>query len=218
MSYGHVASNAADWRLLRRRFPTRHKTKHHAAPDYVHVPNFVRQLHIEQQRDVALSPYAIEFLLLTAARSNEVSGMQWAEVDFDAGIWTVPVTRTKSGRELRVPLSTRALEILVEQRRRTNSEYVWPGVRRSKPINSKSVYLYLVRTMQLKFKFTLHGLRSSFRDWAGNETNFDRVTCELALAHQAGDATELAYRRQDALEKRRKLMMAWASFCCGEQR
>ena len=79
------------------------------------------------------------------------------------------------------------------------------------PISNKVVYLYLTRTMG--FKVTLHGFRSTFRDWAGNETNFDRVRCELALAHKAGDATELAYRRSDALEKRRKLMDAWSTYC-----
>jgi integrase len=219
LSYGHCERNPADWRLLKRRFPSRHQTKPHSAMDYRAIPGFVQRLHVEQERDEVLSPFVLEFLLLTACRVNEVCGMKWDEAPL---LWTLPPDLTwnipaarmmKSDREHRVPLSTRAVELLARQRERTKGEYVWPGVRGKKPISTKSVYLYLVRTMSLKF--TLHGFRSSFRDWAGNETNFDRVTCELALAHRAGDATKLAYRRSDALEKRRALMQAWADFCAG---
>lgn len=107
-----------------------------------------------------------------------------------------------------MPLSDRAVALLEQQFKRMKSEFVWSTGKR--PISNKAVYLYLTRTMGLPF--TLHGFRSTFRDRAGNETSFDRVTCELALAHQAGDATELAYRRSDALTKRRALMDAWAAY------
>jgi integrase len=214
MAHGHCVANPADWRRMKYRFPNhRAAVKHFAAMDYIKVPEFVRQLHIEQERNTALSPYVIEFLLLTACRANEVIRMQWVEVDFDAKVWVVPASRTKVGREHRVPLADRALELLAERRLRTNSDFVWQSHRSDGPINKKAVYLYLTKTMSLRALATLHGLRSTFRDWAGNETHFDRVACELALGHKAGDATELAYRRSDALEKRRALMDAWASFC-----
>jgi integrase len=101
------------------------------------------------------------------------------------------------------------LELLKLQTRK--GDYVWKGRIPSKTIDSRALYRYLTRSM--KVPATVHGFRSSFRDWAGNETNFDRVTCELCLAHRVGDATELAYRRSDALEKRRRLMQAWCEFC-----
>ena len=136
--------------------------------------------------------------------------MQWAEVDFAAKVWTVPGERTKSGREHRVPLSERMLELLQRQREITDGEYVWPG-RKEKPISTKAIYLFL--TQRMGEPVTVHGFRASFASWAGNETNTDRVTCELALGHRSGNAVELAYRRGVELEKRRALMEAWAEFC-----
>jgi integrase len=217
MSHEHCESNPADWRRLKYRFPNhRPVVKHFKAMDYMEVPPFVRDLHKEQQRNVALSPTVIEFLVLTACRSNEVTQMKWSEVDLDSKIWTVPAERTKAARDHRVPLSERAVALLelkafgnCAQLPKT-SDAVW-STDGKRPISNKAIYLYLTRTLGLTV--TLHGFRSAFRDWAGNETSFDRVTCELALAHKAGDATELAYRRSDALAKRRALMDAWSAYC-----
>jgi integrase len=136
--------------------------------------------------------------------------MRWEEIDWEQKIWTVPASRTKAAREHRVPLSVRVLELLKLQFQTAKGDYVWRG-RKGRPINNRVLYRYLIRSM--KVPVTIHGFRSSFRDWAGNETHFDRITCELALGHRAGDATELAYRRSDALEKRRALMGAWSQFC-----
>ena len=211
------AVNPADWRRLQYRFPNRRKTpaKHHKAMDYARVPGFVLQLHKEQERNEAIGPFVIECLLLTGCRTEEVTGMRWAEVELENKLWVVPAERTKSARDHRVPLSERAVALLAQQYAISGKgEYVWPSpINGKRPISTKAPYLYLTRTMGLPF--TLHGLRSTFRDWSGNETYFDRVTCELALAHKAGNATELAYRRADALEKRRKLMDAWAAYCEG---
>jgi len=203
MAMGHCPINPADWWRMKHRFAKGPPGNHFAALDYMKVPDFVKQLHIVQQRNTALSPYVIEFLILTACRSSEVVGMRWSEVDFDAKLWTIPASRTKAAREHRVPLSDRALALLIQRREVSDSEYAWP-------LSIKAIYLL---TKNLAVGVTVHGFRSSFRDWSGNETNFDRVTCELALGHRAGDATELAYRRSDALAKRRALMDAWAAFC-----
>jgi integrase len=203
MALGHCPTNPADWRRMKHRFAKTPPGNHFAALDYVKVPGFVKQLHVVQQRNTALSPYVIEFLILTACRSSEVVGMRWSEVDFDAKLWTIPASRTKAAREHRVPLSDRAMALLIQRRKVSDGEHVWP-------IGIKAIYLL---TKNIAVGVTVHGFRSSFRDWAGNETNFDRVTCELALGHRAGDATELAYRRSDALVKRRTLMDAWAEWC-----
>ena len=203
VSMGYRENNPADWKLMKHRFSNQSPGSHFTAMDYAHVPDFVRRLQIEQRRNVALSPYAIEFLLLTASRLNEVVGMQWSEIDFDNKLWIVPASRTKAAREHRVPLSDRALTLLQIRLRADTQPNVWS-------LTGRSLYKFLTKNMGEPV--TIHGFRSSFRDWAGNETNFDRVTCELALGHKAGDATELAYRRSDALAKRRALMDAWAAY------
>jgi integrase len=212
IAHGHCTTNPAEWRLMKHRFPKRNGSKHHTAMDYTKVPEFVRRLREEQRQNEALSPWVIEFLLLTAARSNEVTGMRWAEVDFEARVWVMPAARTKSGREHRVPLCDRAMELLRHQREATGknlpAEFVWPGRSGKTFINGKALYQFLTKTMGEDV--TIHGFRSAFRDYAGNETHYDRVTCELALGHRAGDQVEIAYRRQDALNKRRALM---ESFC-----
>jgi integrase len=204
-----TANNPADWRIMKRRFPKVAPVQHFTAMDYMQVPAFVKQLHSAQECRAALSPYIIEFLILTACRTNEATRMRWEEIDWEQKIWTVPASRTKAAREHRVRLADRTL-VLLKQQLSARGDYVWKG-RTSKPIDNRALYRYLTGSM--KAPVTVHGFRSSFRDWAGNETHFDRVTCELALAHKAGDATELAYRRSDALEKRRALMDAWADYC-----
>jgi integrase len=204
-----TANNPADWRIMKYRFPNAARVHHFTAMDYIQIPAFIKRLVQAQKVGLALSPYVIEFLILTACRANEVARMRWEEIDWEQKVWTVPASRTKSAREHRVPLSNRALALLARQPRK--GDCVWTS-RKGASIGAKALYLYVARYM--KVPVTIHGFRSSFRDWAGNETNFDRVTCELALGHQAGDATELAYRRSDALAKRRALMTEWAAYCC----
>jgi integrase len=194
--------------------------RHFAALDYKDVPAFVRELRMQQSQGGALSPAVIEFIVLTAARENEVCGMQWREVDWAERIWTLPASRSKTGREHRVPLSDRALALLSLQRGPTLAHtpadpdgYVWPGRSGYEPVTGKSVYKFMTQTMGVKA--TIHGLRSSFRDWAGDTTHFARNDIEECLGHAVGDATERAYRRKDGLDKRRVIMEAWANHCAG---
>ena len=153
---------------------------------------------------------ALEFLILCAARSGEVYGARWSEIDFDAGIWTVPRERMKAGKEHRDPLSKRALEILKTLDEARVNDFVFPGERKNRPLSSSAMEMLLGR-MKVD-QYTTHGFRSAFRDWAGDATTFPRELAEAALAHKVGDETERAYRRSDALEKRRKLMQAWADY------
>ena len=157
---------------------------------------------------------ALELCILTAARSGEILGMRWDEIDLDKKIWTVPAHRMKAGREHRVPLSQRATAILVRLTEQRSGDFVFPGQRRGKPLSNKAMEM-MMRRMKIE-NATVHGFRSSFRDWAGNETGYPRDLIETALAHVIGNKAEQAYRRSDALEKRRNLMEAWASYCSGQ--
>jgi hypothetical protein len=138
-------------------------------------------------------------------------GMRWSELDLDKKIWTVPAKRMKAGREHRVPLAPRAVTILRQLEKVSTGEFVFAGRARNKPLSNMAMEMVL-RRMNID-NATVHGFRSSFRDWAGNVTNFPREVTETALAHVIGDKAEQAYRRGDALEKRRKLMEAWAGYC-----
>jgi integrase len=138
-----------------------------------------------------------------------VLGARWDEIDLTAKVWTVPVGRTKAGREHRVPLSSRAVAILEKLAEAKRGGFVFPGQRPAAPLSIMALEMVLRR---MKVDATVHGFRSSFRDWCGEETSFPREIAEAVLARVAGDATERAYRRGDALEKRRKLMAAWASY------
>jgi integrase len=191
--------NPAAWRgHLALILPKRGKLSrgHHAAMPFDDVPGFVARL---RERE-ALAARALEFLILTAARSGEVLGAAWSETDLAIRVWTIPAARMKSGREHRVPLPERAVEILQRLAETRIVDTVFPICRTS-------------LTKLLPSGATLHGFRSSFRDWCGESTSFPREVAEAALAHSTGDATERAYRRGDALEKRRTLMEAWAAFC-----
>jgi integrase len=197
--------NPAQWKgnlahLLPRR--PRLAKEHFAAMDYHHVREFIASL--RQTETVAAS--ALEFCILCASRSGEVLGAKWDEIDLDAMVWTIPPNKMKSGRAHRVPLSDRALAILEDMAAHRCSDFVFPGRRRNQL--GKTCFGSLVPKGA-----TIHGFRSSFRDWSGNETHFAREVCESALAHATGNSVEQAYRRSDALEKRRALMEAWAQFC-----
>lgn len=206
--------NPARWRghldhLLPK--PQKLSRGHHAAMPYDQVAAFVADL---RSRD-AITAMAIEFLILCTARSGEVMGMTWEEVDLEAAVWTVPGARMKAGREHRVPLTARAMEILEKVRPLSEhgedgpTGFVFRGTRGG-PLSVMAMTMQM-RRME-KGHFTIHGFRSAFRDWCGEESSFPREIAEAALAHTVGDATERAYRRGDALEKRRKLMEAWASY------
>ena len=181
---------------------------HHAAMPYPDVPAFVQELQGKQR---SMAARALEFLILTAARAGEVLGATWAEIDLERGLWTVPANRMKAGDEHRVPLSPRALAIVGVLHEMRISDYVFPGQREGRPLSS-TAFEMLLRRMKAD-AFTTHGFRSAFRDWAGDTTSVSREIAEAALAHRVGNATELAYRRTDALEKRRALMAAWADYC-----
>jgi integrase len=189
--------------------PRRQKVEqqHFAAMDYRALPAFVAYLRKEETP----ARLVLEFLILTAARSTEVREARWWEIDFEAKIWTVPADRMKAGLTHRIPLSSRAVEILkiMNARRIDGIGYVFPSTRPGRPISYRPLYALLPAPA------TLHGLRSTFRDWCGEETSFPREIAEGALAHATGNAVEAAYRRGGALEKRRVLMEAWASFCGG---
>ncbi|MFG1379497.1 tyrosine-type recombinase/integrase [Xanthobacter autotrophicus] len=202
--------NPARWKgHLALTLPKRQKLQrgHHAALPYADVPAFLKRLRLVR----GMSSFALEFAILSAARSGEVRGARWPEIDADKKLWAVPAERMKAGREHRVPLGPRALEILdtVAQLKRGPDDLVFPGQKRGSPLSDMSLTALLRR---LKVDATAHGFRSSFRDWAGDHTTFPREVAEAALAHAVGDATEAAYRRSDALEKRRALMLAWDVF------
>ena len=211
---GHrKGENPAAWRgqlehlLAKRQRLTR---GHHAALRFDAVPEFIGKLRARE----ATAALALEFLILTAARSGEVRGATWTELDLEAKVWTVPAARMKAGREHRVPLSARALEILAAVQPLANGRadaVVFPATT-GKPL-SDAAFSALLKRMGVDGEYTPHGFRSSFRDWAGEVSNFPREVAEQALAHVVGDATERAYRRGDALAKRRKLMEAWAGYC-----
>jgi integrase len=201
-----TGENPAAWRgHLALILPKRGKLTrgHHAAMNYRDIPAFVAKLRERESIPVA----ALEFLILTAARLGEALGATWDEFDRDAKVWTIPAGRMKAAKEHRVPLSTSAMAIIGRMASIRTGDLVFPGQRRCRPL-SKAALAVLMPSGA-----TAHGFRSGFRDWCGEETNFPRELAEAALAHSAGDATERAYRRGDALEKRRGLMEAWASFC-----
>jgi integrase len=200
--------NPARWRgHLDKLLPKRQKLKrgHHAALPYSEVPAFVYEL---RQRE-AIAALALEFCILTAARSGEVLGATWSEINRQAKVWTVPPVRMKGGREHRVPLSSRAMEILDKLASQRAGDHIFPGQKGGRPLSGMAMEMVLRR---MKAGVTIHGFRSSFRDWAGECTTFPREIAEAALAHLVGDETERAYRRGDALEKRRLLMESWAGF------
>lgn len=187
--------------------------EHHAAMPWKQLPAFIKRLHAGEDGS-QLVREALEFLILTAARSGEVRGMTWAEIDWDTKLWEVPASRMKSGRPHTVPLPPRAIEILEARlaERVAVSELVFPGRSLKLPMSDMTLKMALRR---MDLMFDPHGFRSSFRDWVSDATNFPSDIAEAALAHMKGDKTEAAYARSTMLEKRRKLMEAWAAFLAG---
>lgn len=185
-------------------------SKHHAALPYGELPAFMNEL----RKREALSARALEFLILTTARTEEVLNFRWNEVNFDSQTWIVPPGRMKKERGHDVPLSPRAIAILrdVAPLAAFENAHVFPGSRRDRGL-SNMAFEALLRRMG-KDAITTHGFRSTFRDWAGDETDAAREVAEAALSHIVGDKAEQAYRRGTAFQKRRKLMNDWADYCC----
>jgi integrase len=210
MKYRAEGLNPARWRghldHLLPRVSRVARIKHHAALPFDDVPAFMVKL--RQQEGIAAR--ALEYLILSVARTGEVLGMVWAEADLRRDVWAVPAGRMKAGREHRVPLVPRAVEILKDMQKIRDGEVVFPGRGREKPLSNMA----LLKTLERMGRddITAHGFRSSFRDWASERTSFPREVIEMALAHAIGDKVEAAYRRGDLFEKRRQLMNAWAQF------
>lgn len=204
-----TGENPARWKgHLDKLFPKRskvQKVRHHPALPYTEIPVFIKKLN----EHTGIGANALKFTVLNAARTGEVINATWDEIDLEAGIWTIPGDRMKSGREHRVPLSSAALELL-SGLARVNT-YVFPGWVKDKPISNMTMLKLLKKDLGYSDK-TVHGFRSSFRDWAAETTNFPSEVVEMALAHVIENQTEAAYRRGDLFTKRQKLMESWACF------
>jgi integrase len=196
--------------------PKRERVEHMAALPYDEIPAFMAKLRAID--DSLHRARALEFTILTAAQSGETFWATWDEINFAERLWIIPKERMKKRKEHSVPLSERAWQII--QGQLTAQGYdeknppvrglIFPGARDERPMSNTQMLFMLQR---LGVKLTVHGFRSTFRDWAGDKTIFPRDLIEFALAHRVGDATEEAYRRRDALEKRHKLMEDWATYC-----
>ena len=181
------------------------KAGHHAALPFAEMSDFMAVL----RRTDGISARALEFTILTAARTGEVIISRWDEIDFDEAVWSVPAARMKSHRPHRVPLSKRVIELL-RAMPRDSSGYIFPGSIEGKPISNTAMLKLLV---DMRSGLTVHGFRSAFSDWARERTAYPRDVIEMCLAHIIKDKSEAAYRRGDALEKRRRLMEEWARYC-----
>ena len=210
-----LGENPARWRghlqnLLPRRAKVQ-KVEHHPALPYGEVGAFMADL--RRQQGTAAS--ALEFLILTACRTGEGVGARWREFNTGEGVWTVPAERVKSGREYRTPLSPPALAVIgaMQEERTTEREtdFVFPGGKRDRPLSNTALMAVVKRLG--RGDITVHGFRSTFRDWAAERTNYPREVAEMALGHAVSDKVEAAYRRSDLFEKRRRLMNEWSRFC-----
>jgi integrase len=208
--------NPARWRgHLSKLLPARSKVRqvqHHSALPYSELPAFLGAL---RQQEGTAAP-ALEFTILTAARTGETIGGKWGEINWTDKVWIIPGARMKGRKEHRVPLCDRALAILKEIRpadhsSMSNEQFIFSKAKHGRPL-SNMAYLMLLRRMG-RADLTVHGFRSSFRDWAAERTNFPSEVAEMALAHAVGSKVEAAYRRGDLFEKRRRLMQQWATFC-----
>jgi integrase len=202
--------NPARWRgHLDHLLPARNKVrevKRHAALPYQEIGKFMGQL----RERAGVAAKALEFAILTGARTGEIIGAQWEEFDLATKAWAIPGSRMKAGREHRIPLSDPAMAVLKSMQSVRQNEYVFPGDRRAGLSNM--ALLATLRRMN-RGDVTTHGFRSSFRTWAAERTSFPRELVEVALAHVVGNKVEAAYQRGDMLDRRRRLMDAWANFC-----
>ena len=210
-----VGENPARWRgHISNMLPRRNKARtvqHHPALPWAETSAFMIRLRNES----GVAAQALEFTVLTAARTGEAIGATWAEVDLVGKLWTVPAPRMKAGKEHRVPLTEAALAVLTRvatlRQDKTPQEFVFPGSRPKEPLSNMAMAM-LMRRMKLEH-LTVHGFRSTFRDWAAETTDYPSDVVEMALAHQIGDKVQAAYRRGDLFDKRSNLMQEWAVFC-----
>lgn len=205
-----TGDNPAAWTgHLKNLLPARAKLTrgHHAAMPIDDVPAFITIL----REAPGIAARALEFTILTAVRSGETLGATWGEIDLDRSVWTIPAIRMKAGVEHRVPLADRVVDILreMEATRLDDNEFVFPGARRGKGLSNMALDMTLRR---LKVDVTVHGFRSTFRDWASERTSFPPDVAEMALAHTVRNKVEAAYRRGDLFEKRRELMNEWSQY------
>lgn len=180
---------------------------HFAAMTYSDAPAFVTEL--SEKPD--FSAKALYLTILCATRTNETLNAQWSEFDLENGIWIIPAERMKAGKEHRIPLPAAAIEMLEELPRIDGNPYVFPGAKQGKPLSNMAM-LEMLRGMRADENLTVHGFRSAFRDWTGEETLFSDIIAEMALAHTIKDKTIAAYRRGDAFEKRKQLMQMWSDY------
>lgn len=205
-----TGDNPARWKgLLENLLPAKSRvkrTKHHAALPYAEIGAFVAEL----RRQDGEAARALEFTILTAARTGETIGATWEEIDLKAAVWTVPAERIKAGKEHRVPLQARTVEILKQTPERERKGYLFAGRGQAAPLSNMAMLKLLERMG--RDDLTVHGFRSCFRVWAAEQTNFAREVAEQALAHAIPDKVEAAYRRTDLFDRRRQMMDAWAKF------
>jgi integrase len=181
------------------------KVSHHAALPYAELAGFMTELKAKP----GISARALQVTILTALRTNEVISATWDEIDLKAKVWTVPAARMKAARDHRVPLSQPVIAILKSLPREANNDYVFIGGKSGQPVNNMAM---LETLRSLRPGLTVHGFRSTFRDWAAETTGAPNHVVEMALAHAVGNAVEAAYRRGDLFDKRRELMTAWATY------
>ncbi len=208
-----TGENPARWKgHLENLLPKRSKiaqVKHHAALPWADIGPFMEALRAAE----AVSGRALEFTIITAARTGETLGARWSELDLAAQVWTIPAERMKAGQEHRVPLTDRAIQILegMVPFRTSDTSFVFPGARAGTGLSQMALVMALRRLGH--GDITVHGFRSTFRDWAAESTNYPREVAEAALAHTLRDKVEAAYRRSDLFDKRRQLMEEWEAFC-----
>lgn len=218
-AHGYCSANPVDvvQRLLPQQPGKAIRTEHQPAMPWREIPDFLR-MHVIKRDRYDLTRAMLEFLILTAARSGEVRGMTWSEIDFEKAIWTVPAERMKAGVQHRVPLSGRAIEILREIQGR-HEVLVFPSPRKETVFSDMALSSFLRQVKATSDSpgrvATAHGFRSSFRDWC-SEQGYPRDLAERALAHTVENKVEAAYHRTDLLDQRRTLMEAWSSYCAGQ--
>jgi integrase len=205
--------NPARWeslKVLLGASATDYKVTHHKALPFAEVPKFIKALRLRE----GTAAQALEFLTLTAARTGEVIGATWDEIDFDQKLWSIPAERMKMSRPHRVPLSDRAIAILKALPREDGNPHVFIGTKKGRGLSNMSMSVLLKKRMQ--YDCTVHGMRSSFRDWCAEMTAYPREVAELALAHLVGTEVERAYLKTDMLDRRKPMMQQWADYCAGK--
>ncbi|WP_216644575.1 tyrosine-type recombinase/integrase [Candidatus Thiodictyon syntrophicum] len=214
ITHGHRTSdNPARWKgRLEHALPAinkRQRVKHHPALSYRDLPDFLNQIKMMN----SLSARALEFTILTACRTNEVIGARWEEIDLEKDVWTIPKERMKAGVEQLVPISKPANKLLKKLKEFSGSKYVFQSdfIRKEQHISNMAMLLLLKRMNRQDI--TVHGFRSTFRDWGAEQTEFAREVLEHALSHRLADGAEAAYQRGTMLDKRRELMNAWGGYC-----